>query len=389
MTNHQIRNPKTSEVIIKAAHQTWQITASGSVSTVSTAVFMEPAAKGSHLLIDGGVFSDNTTVVSSANASRIIVGTSGIVTGAVGINTFGDDSVVINNGTITSHFAAGLLANGLDNTIINTGTVFGPTGVTLAGEGDKFVNGQGGRVESSSTAVLGAAIFGQLEIVNHGTLIGLNGANAIEGESAAEKIRSDGVIEGDLLLREGDDVVDLRNGSFKGKILTGPGDDMLLTDNPNYKLVEDRDGGVDRVKSSVSYTLSANVEQLILTGKADINGHGNSGANLIGGNAGNNVLRGDAGLDLIGGDKGNDDLFGGLGEDVFFFRTGDGHDTIKDFNPIEDSISLKWKGIDSLSDVIHHAVHKGDLVIIEVGHDSLTIDGINKADLHDVNFIFA
>jgi serralysin len=70
------------------------------------------------------------------------------------------------------------------------------------------------------------------------------------------------------------------------------------------------------VSSSISYTLTDNVENLTLTGTA-ANGTGNGLDNVITGNAVSNRLSGGGGNDrLIGGD-GRDFFTGGAGNDVF------------------------------------------------------------------------
>ena len=56
------------------------------------------------------------------------------------------------------------------------------------------------------------------------------------------------------------------------------------------------------VQSSANHTLGANVEELTLTGSADLTGTGNADANVLRGNAGANVLDGGLGVDtLVGG----------------------------------------------------------------------------------------
>jgi hypothetical protein len=53
--------------------------------------------------------------------------------------------------------------------------------------------------------------------------------------------------------------------------------------------------GTDTIESSISHTLGANVENLVLTGTADINGTGNALDNVLTGNTGANRLDGGAG----------------------------------------------------------------------------------------------
>src|SRR5262249_12506187 len=66
-------------------------------------------------------------------------------------------------------------------------------------------------------------------------------------------------------------------------------------------------GGHDVVTSSVSFTLGANVEDLILaTGAGAISGTGNTSANLLQGNESDNTLDGKTGADTMIGGQGND-----------------------------------------------------------------------------------
>ena len=72
--------------------------------------------------------------------------------------------------------------------------------------------------------------------------------------------------------------------------------------------------GIDTVQSSVSYALGANLENLILTGVADLTGTGN----VL-----NNVLTGNSGKNTLSGASGNDTLIGGVGSDVYYVGTSD------------------------------------------------------------------
>ena len=86
----------------------------------------------------------------------------------------------------------------------------------------------------------------------------------------------------------------------------GAGNDTYIVDDAGDTVTEALNEGTDLVQSSLSYTLGANVDNLTLTGSANINGTGNGDANVITGNSGNNTLDGGAGADTMTGGLGND-----------------------------------------------------------------------------------
>ena len=147
----------------------------------------------------------------------------------------------------------------------------------------------------------------------------------------------------------------------------GDGSDTYIVDNIGDVVGEsfnDVLGGVDTVLSSVSYSLSPGtvsggqgfgIENLTLTGSANINGTGNGNNNVITGNSGNNILNGLGGNDSLIGGAGNDSLIGGAGNDslwgnqgadtFIFNQLSEGIDIIKDFQWTEgDTIQISKLG---------------------------------------------
>src|SRR5258708_7897615 len=75
----------------------------------------------------------------------------------------------------------------------------------------------------------------------------------------------------------------------------GAGNDTYVVDNAGDTIADS--SGIDRVQSSIAYTLGTALENLTLTGTGDINGIGNALNNAIVGNTGNNLLTGLGGND--------------------------------------------------------------------------------------------
>lgn len=111
----------------------------------------------------------------------------------------------------------------------------------------------------------------------------------------------------------------LNGGIGADTLIGGLGNDTYVIDNIGDTVVETSTLAteIDVIQASISYTLGANLEALVLTGNAVINGTGNSLANILTGNSAANLLTGGQGNDTLTGGLGTDTLVGGLGNDVY------------------------------------------------------------------------
>lgn len=221
----------------------------------------------------------------------------------------------------------------------------------------------------------------------------------------------------------------LNGGLGADTMMGGAGNDTYVVDNTDDLAIELVSGGIDLVRSSVSFVLGANFETLQLTGSVAAKGFGNdldnrlvgnaatntldgrrgddtifggggsdaviggtgndsisgdagsdtllgqngidvmsggAGADVLGGGAGNDLLNGGNGRDKLSGYTGSDTLIGGGGLDVFVFAGKFGTDVITDFRNGADVIDLSGRGL-SFADLKIRMVGDDTVIVLDTG----------------------
>ncbi|MBP5959494.1 calcium-binding protein, partial [Pseudomonas anatoliensis] len=128
----------------------------------------------------------------------------------------------------------------------------------------------------------------------------------------------------------------LNGGLGADTMIGGAGDDTYIVDNYQDVVIEQIGEGHDLIKTSSSYTLSANIEDLTMVG----NDH-----SVLTGNALNNVIRGNSGINHIDGGLGADTMIGGAGNDSY---------NVDNINDVV--IELADEGIDTVNTSIDYTL---------------------------------
>ncbi len=176
-------------------------------------------------------------------------------------------------------------------------------------------------IQSSITFNLGGnAMWANIENLTITATTAVNGTG-----NALDNVITGG--SGNNMLAGGAGNDTLNGGAGTDVLQGGAGNDTFIVDSTTDTVTELANEGIDTVRSSVTYTLSAaNVENVTLLGTGAINATGNAGNNLLTGNSDVNTLTGTAGIDILQGDDGNDILTDSA--DKGFYNGGAGTDII-------------------------------------------------------------
>nr|WP_274706209.1 MULTISPECIES: M10 family metallopeptidase C-terminal domain-containing protein [unclassified Pseudomonas] len=225
------------------------------------------------------------------------------------------------NNVITGNAGNNILDGGAGNDTLDGGagadTLIGGTGndtYVIDSKSDVVVEAIGEGRDVIRTSIS----YTLMDNVEDGVLLG-NGNIDITGNSVAN------TLTGNL----GENILD--GGTGADTLIGGDGNDIYRVDNTQDAIIEtaSANSGIDTVQATVSWTLGANLEKLVLQGSANLNGSGNALNNTLTGNAGNNILDGYAGADTMIGGDGDDLYYVDSQSDKIVEATGEGHDVVR------------------------------------------------------------
>lgn len=283
--------------------------------------------------VENLTLSGSSSINATGNASNnILTGNTGnnILTGHAGNDTYfvqnAGDSVVeaVGEGSDTVNSSVSFTLSDHVENLILTGANLTGTGNALANEitggdgndtliglgGGDTLNGGGGTGDTASYAASGA-----------GVVVVLSGAAGVGGDADGDILTNIENLVGSAHIDTltGDGGANRIDGGAGADVMIGlGGNDTYIVDEATDTVTEAGGGGTDTVQSSANYVLSANVENLILTGAA-ITGVGN---------AENNVITGNANVNNLSGLAGNDTYFVQNSADTVVEAAGGGIDTV-------------------------------------------------------------
>ncbi|MEZ0224514.1 MAG: type I secretion C-terminal target domain-containing protein [Alphaproteobacteria bacterium] len=307
-----------------------------------------------------------------------------VLTGTADINGTGNASDNVITGNAGVNILTGLGGNDTLDGGAGADTMIGGTGndtfvVDDAGDVVTELPGEGTDTVMSSVSFTAGGNIENVTLTGTADInaTGDDGDNVLTGNAGVNVLTGLG----------GNDTLD--GGAGADTMVGGTGNDTYVVDNAGDIVTELPGEGADTVNASVTYTLTADVENLNLTGTGNFGGNGNASANVITGNSGNNNLNGNGGADTIDGGLGDDKIYGGSGADTvtgsdgmdtFVFKSTTAYtsvDTVTDFDAVEgDKLDLSnlLTSFDPLTMALTDWVRisdSGSDSIVEVDRDGL------------------
>ena len=163
-------------------------------------------------------------------------------------------------------------------------------------------------------------------------------------------------------------------------MIGGNGNDTYVVDNAGDTASEASGSGTDTVQSTVSFTLAAGVENLVLTGTAAINGTGNARRQRDHRQLRRQHALRAGGNDTLTGFGGNDRLDGGTGADAM--TGGNGNDTYVVDNAGDTASEASGSGTDTVQSTVTFTLATGVENLVLTG--SAAINGTGNAGVNAI-----
>jgi len=239
------------------------------------------------------------------------------------------------------------------------------------GDGDDIFNDNDQTGEKGGDTVYAGA--------GNDTIWGRGGDDLLQGEDGNDYIEGG---EGNDLIHGGAGADTIRAGVGNDQVWGGAGRDTVMLGEGND--IFDDSAQAEAGPGDTAWGWLG--DDILKGGAGDDLFYGEDGNDRLEGGAGADSLYGGAGGDWIVGGSGDDFLVGGTGADSFVFRSGDGDDTIGEFEDGLDVIVLEGtgQGYDSLT-----ITYAAGTALVDYGSGTITLEGVAAGSLGAEDFVFA